>query len=229
MDSDDDDFGPAPVAEDVVAGASTQRPKRRRLDHEAAYVAALPQSASYEKSYMHRDVVTHISVARATDFVVTGSADGHVKLWKKMAGGVEFVKHFIAHLGRLHALVVSPDGLRLVTTAADGMIKFFDLQSFDMANMVLCDADPSTGFMPGAAAWLVEGQTRVYTRVAVADMNSGCIRVYRAEEPGSFQTVQLHSVPVLYLALNLTHAVVLSIDTKVPQATHMNYQDRCSA
>jgi peptidylprolyl isomerase domain and WD repeat-containing protein 1 len=30
----------------------------------------------YEKSYMHRDVVTHVLVTPGTDFVVTASADG---------------------------------------------------------------------------------------------------------------------------------------------------------
>ena len=34
-----------------------------------------------------------------TDFIVTGSQDGHVKFWKKQVEGVEFVKHFRAHLG----------------------------------------------------------------------------------------------------------------------------------
>lgn len=34
-----------------------------------------------------------------TDFLVTASADGHVKFWKKKEQGVEFVKHFRAHLG----------------------------------------------------------------------------------------------------------------------------------
>ena len=36
-----------------------------------------------------------------TDFIVTGSQDGHVKFWKKQVDGVEFVKHFRAHLGEM--------------------------------------------------------------------------------------------------------------------------------
>jgi peptidylprolyl isomerase domain and WD repeat-containing protein 1 len=57
-------------------------------------VEALPNCEQYEKSYMHRDVVTHIAVAKQTEFIVTGSADGQVKFWKKMLTGIEFVKHF---------------------------------------------------------------------------------------------------------------------------------------
>ena len=35
--------------------------------------------------------------AQATDFLITGSVDGHLKFWKKKPEGVEFVKHFRAH------------------------------------------------------------------------------------------------------------------------------------
>lgn len=48
---------------------------------------------------MHRDVVTHAVVAADVDFLITGSADGHIKFWKKRATGIEFAKHFRAHLG----------------------------------------------------------------------------------------------------------------------------------
>lgn len=34
-----------------------------------------------------------------THFLITASIDGHVKFWKKQEQGVEFVKHFRAHLG----------------------------------------------------------------------------------------------------------------------------------
>ena len=34
------------------------------LPHEAAYVATLPSAEMYERSYMHRDTVTHVAVAQ---------------------------------------------------------------------------------------------------------------------------------------------------------------------
>ena len=38
--------------------------------------------------------------ASSTHFVITASVDGHIKFWKKKQGeGIEFVKHFGAHLG----------------------------------------------------------------------------------------------------------------------------------
>ena len=43
---------------------------------------------------MHRDIITHVAVSKPLDFVITASCDGHVKFWKKMLTGIEFVKHF---------------------------------------------------------------------------------------------------------------------------------------
>ncbi|KAI4382260.1 hypothetical protein MLD38_008246 [Melastoma candidum] len=57
----------------------------------------------YEKSYIHRDVVTHVAVS-AADFFITGSADGHLKFWKKKPVGIEFAKHFRSHLGPIEGL-----------------------------------------------------------------------------------------------------------------------------
>ena len=59
----------------------------------------------YERSYMHRDVVTHAAVAAEVDFIITGSADGHVKFWKKRPQGVEFAKHFRAHVGPVEGML----------------------------------------------------------------------------------------------------------------------------
>lgn len=43
------------------------------LEFEAAYLRALPSAAMYERSYMHRDTITHVAVARAVDFIITGT------------------------------------------------------------------------------------------------------------------------------------------------------------
>lgn len=94
------------------------------------YASYLPSSDFYEKSYMHRDVLTHLIVT-STDFLISGSQDGHIKFWKILTpdyikqqqqtaaaaqqnsknneenesnsmntGPIEFVKHFRAHLGQ---------------------------------------------------------------------------------------------------------------------------------
>jgi len=96
------------------------------------YASFLPSSDYYERSYMHRDILTHIIVT-TTDFLITASQVGHIKFWKIIApdyikqqqtiaqymsnktnddkdgntnslinGPIEFVKHFRAHLGKIY-------------------------------------------------------------------------------------------------------------------------------
>ena len=39
-------------------------------------------------------------VCYRTEFLITASCDGHIKFWKKQGEGIEFVKHFKAHMGK---------------------------------------------------------------------------------------------------------------------------------
>lgn len=68
---------------------------------------------------MHRDDLTHVMVSRTYDYLITASCDGHIKFWKKMLQGIEFVKHFQAHLGPITGLSVSPNDQKLVTIGED--------------------------------------------------------------------------------------------------------------
>ena len=53
-DSDDDCIGPS------LSEAAPPK-KRKTLEYEHIYLSNLPSSESYEKSYMHRDVVSHVA------------------------------------------------------------------------------------------------------------------------------------------------------------------------
>jgi peptidylprolyl isomerase domain and WD repeat-containing protein 1 len=111
----------------IIITQGGKRRKKRKLAHEKAFLDKLPSAEMYEKSYMHRTTITHLLVTNETDFIVTASQDGHVKFWKKMSEGIEFVKHFHAHLGEINDMVASNDGLRLCTTSSDRTVKFFDV------------------------------------------------------------------------------------------------------
>jgi len=102
-----EDFGPA--APDVPPAK-----RRKVLKFHKLYLSQLPSSDKYERSFMHRDSVTHIAVAPRTDFIITASSDGHVKFWKKQPTGIEFVKHFRSHLGTI-AISLRPLCLRTCT------------------------------------------------------------------------------------------------------------------
>ena len=69
------------------------------------FLDSLPSAEQYEQSFMHRDVVTHVAVAKQSDFIITGSVDGHVKFWKKMLVNIEFVKHFQVSKSQLFSFI----------------------------------------------------------------------------------------------------------------------------
>ena len=218
-DDSDDDFGPKPVQVGGDAATSSGAPAdatattaplpvkpKKKLRHESLYLDNLPSAVLYEKSYMHRDVVSHVAVARSCEFVVTASVDGHVKFWRKMATGIEFVKHFQAHLGPIHALAVSPCGRRLATTSSDCFVKFFEVATFDMSCMA------EMNYTPTCAAWIC-GAGAVFDRLAVGDASSGAIRVYASD--GSLRgSVTLHEAPVVSLCFSQQRGLGVSGDAK---------------
>ncbi len=115
--------------------AKRQKTKLRTLAHSSLFLKRLPSADQYEKSYMHRDLLSHVIMAPNTGFLVTASIDGHVKFWKKVGTGIEFVKHFRAHANTILSVDVSHDGLRMVSSGTDSALKFFDVVSFDMVQV----------------------------------------------------------------------------------------------
>ncbi len=67
-----------------------------------------------------------------TEFLITTSVDGHLKLWKKQDNGIEFVKLYRAHLTSVKAVSASADGQLFVTVSDDGTAKVFDVVNFGM-------------------------------------------------------------------------------------------------
>ena len=93
----------------------------------------MPCAERYERSYMHKDLVSNILVASKFEFIITISIDGFVKFWKKTLVGIEFVKAFKAHNSFVSAAALSKDEARLVTVCIkDTGIKVFDVANFDL-------------------------------------------------------------------------------------------------
>jgi len=208
VDDDDDDAEVGPPRPAAADEAPRVRKKRKVLDFEDMYLTQLPMGEMYEKSYMHRDTVTHVLVS-CTDFVITASKDGQVKFWKKVPGGIEFVKHFRAHLGPITGISVSADGAYLATVSVDRSLKMYDVQNFDMISMVKLD------FLPSVCEW-VHSKGAPDGRVAVADAESSAIRVYRARSGKPDADVvnrSVHGRPVTLMRYNHVHDTVVSMDS----------------
>ncbi|CAI5487257.1 unnamed protein product, partial [Closterium sp. Naga37s-1] len=161
----------------------------------------------YEKSYMHRDWVTLVAVSDA-DFFITGSRDGHLKFWKKKAVGVEFAKHFRAHLGPVEGLAVSADGTLCSTISSqDKAAKIFDVATFDMISML------KLPFEPSAVCFLFKPDNAI-AKLAVADKNSPEIHVFdaRGGTNEAVGRVKVHGAPVVAMQFNVAANVVVSTD-----------------
>ena len=138
----------------------------RRRHRRVAALAALPCAEMYERSFMHRD---HAHRGDRVRLIVTSRRQ--LKFWKKMQHGIEFVKHFRAHMAPIAG---RRDARRLIlaTTAADKAFKVFDVLAFDMISWVTLD------FTPQRASGLAAATSRA--RLAVCDADSPEIRLYDA-------------------------------------------------
>eukprot|EP00850_Spirogloea_muscicola_P005865 SM000027S09646 [mRNA] locus=s27:578944:585194:+ [translate_table: standard] len=184
--------------------------KRRKkpLTFEKVYLDALPCAEMYEKSYMHRDVVTHVAISDA-DFFITASQDGHLKFWKKKAIGIEFVKHFRAHVSAITDLKVSVDGTLCCTVSKDKAAKVFDILSFDMMAML------KLPYVPHTAEWAFKhGDAKA--KLAIAEEASPRIHIYDAKSGSNdpIQSVEIHRNPVLVMKYMAAADVVISADAK---------------
>ncbi|KAJ9074160.1 Peptidyl-prolyl cis-trans isomerase cyp15 [Entomophthora muscae] len=203
-DSDDSDIGPMPSVE--VKDENRDAKRRRVLPHEKLYLEQLPTCPVYERSYMHREVLSSIQVA-SHDFLVTSSLDGHLKFWKKTKTGIEFVKHFKAHLGAVVGLSLSADGQNLASISQDRTLKVFDIINFDMINIIRLDYIPGTVafiYPPGNAQALIACSHQDEPFISVYDGKGGISPV--------FQLKDLHTTPVTCMAYNSTYGVVVTGD-----------------
>ncbi|KAI9597332.1 peptidyl-prolyl cis-trans isomerase cyp15 [Syncephalis fuscata] len=208
--SDSDDIGPAMPSVDVRGSEAQKKKRKRALAHEELYTEQLPCAEMYERSYMHRDVLCTVDLtgmAISTDFIITTSIDGHLKFWKKMDMGIEFVKHYRAHLGEITSTSASADGTLFASTATDKAIKVFDVINFDMINIINVD------YVPGSICW-IHRRGQAQALLACADRDSNVIYVYDGRADGKpLQTItQLHSSSVCTIKYNPVYDCVISAD-----------------
>ncbi|CAH4029039.1 peptidylprolyl isomerase domain and WD repeat-containing protein 1 [Pieris brassicae] len=186
--------------------AKPKSKKRKVLEFEELYLENLPSSETYERSYMHRDVVTHVVVTK-TDFVVTASQDGHLKFWKKQEEGVEFVKHFRCHLAPISHISANSTGTLLCTASSEKTIKIFDVVNFDMINMISID------FEPYCTEWVHSAGDPIST-LAVSERNSNKIHIFDSTQTTSapLHTFSQHQRDVATIKYNPIFEVAVSVD-----------------
>merc|ERR1719235_1297974 len=195
--------GPMPAA----APAVQQVKKKKVLKNPEVYLNNLPKGEMYEKSFMHRDSVIFAVCSLKTGFIVTGSIDGHIKFWKKQFEGIEFVKHYRAHIGALVAMVLSQDERLLATIGEDSAVKIFEVSNFDMSCMIKLPFKPQ-------AVEFVHRKDAPATLLAISDMDSKAVHILEPESGSSkpLRTLDVHQGPVHAMKYNPWLHAVISAD-----------------
>ena len=191
--------------------------KRLRVDEgeDESLVSTLPCAAHYERSYMHKDLISHILVSHRYDFIFTASADGFLKFWKKAETGIEFVKTFRAHLNKISGVALSQNEQRLATVCqAEESLKLFDVVNFDIMHMT------KLGFVPTVCEFV--NKVSSFSQVlAIGELGKPVIRLVNAEaEAGedsgnavaSIVLDALHDAPVRLIKYNPAFDLVVSTD-----------------
>eukprot|EP00727_Mastigamoeba_balamuthi_P010741 m51a1_g629 putative peptidylprolyl isomerase domain and wd repeat-containing protein 1-like (649) ;mRNA; r:144654-147099 len=200
---------PADDGSSIGPPRPVKRPKKAAVPFLKLYEQRLPSAEMYEKSYMHRETVTHIAVT-SSGYVVTASADGHVKFWRKQPVGVDFVKHFRAHLQPIVAVSASADGQTLATASLDKSFKIFDVLNWDMVDMY------TLPYVPASCCWV--GHTGTF--LAVSDSESPVVHVYdvahievdKQKAAIPMHTFKLHKTPVHIIRYNGKFNTVITAD-----------------
>jgi peptidylprolyl isomerase domain and WD repeat-containing protein 1 len=201
--SSDEDMGPQ-------LPSAAPKKKRRVLPYEKLYVSALPTSARYSKSLMHKEQLSFVTMTPSTDFLITSSTDGAVKFWKKGSEGIEFVKEFRAHNGEIKSVSVSADGRSFATAGVDKSIKIFDVITFDLISMLTVE------FTPKCVCW-VHKRGASLPLLAVSDEVNHTIRIFdgRGENQEPIHTIKkLHGSVISLMAFNNEYDCVISADEK---------------
>ena len=168
----------------------------------------LPYSNFYEKSYMHKDVVDNVVCAVETDFIITTSLDGNLKFWKKNYSGIEFVKKYKAHQGKITGISVSNSGLYLSTCSSkDESLKIFDVLNFDMIHFI------KLKFIPFHCEFVSKINDPSIV-IAVTEKDKGNIYLIKAESKGEiYKTIKLHEYPVTAMKYNEAFNTMISVDS----------------
>ncbi|KAL7561883.1 hypothetical protein ACA910_014258 [Epithemia clementina (nom. ined.)] len=158
--------------------------------------ANIPNTAHYHISWMHAEDVTHVAHNSKHGYVVSGSKDGVVKFWKRLAVSkdnliplatsqqqqqsasqerhqpcLEFVKSFTAH-EKLHGLAMEDDWCASLGTDE---IQIYDVRLFD--SLALVNSKPAPDVTYSHATWFGFGPENAKA-LAVAVQESGAIYLY---------------------------------------------------
>ncbi|CAJ1947239.1 unnamed protein product [Cylindrotheca closterium] len=217
--------------ETAAAGDENQKSRklaRTRISSGVVPLDEIPTSSHYHVSFMHKSNVTHAISSARHGYVVTACDQGIVKFWKRTPSipleasndkktsnnkmkeeesypCLEFCKSYTAHVGPIMALCLDPSEGTAASIGADGLIKIYDVSTFDATSMI------KTSHTFGNAASFLQDAAKDLL-LAISDANDGSIHIYSLGTLQLIQTLQFHSGPVTALAYNTKHKCCVSCD-----------------
>lgn len=208
----------------VAQSASSDAPAPKKARSTVVEAENIPSSHHYHVSWMHSDIVTVVVSSEKHGFVITASRDGVVKFWKRLpvtrsynseqqdkkrtvAPCLEFCKSYVAHTAPVSALAMDVHGDCVASVANDGVVKYYDVGSFDVSSYHRTNLDLGT-----SACWI----SLDASVLAVSSRSSGHIFVFTPHHGGShLQTLTLHgSNVVTSIVYNPVHNCAMSCDTQ---------------
>ena len=186
------------------------------------YLKHLPSSQSYEVSYAHRDIVTSVCVSNPNAMVLSGSADGVVKFWKRIGSGapatpvdsvgIEFVKSYQGHSSAVLCMKLNYQQNVAVSIGLDAVVKFYDVLNFDVTSYIntrlnLKEIGDNVNFAPHCC-FIGKSQTNI----AVAT-TKGDILIFDTVELQLSTSVKLHGSCIVAMDYNYRFGTVISGDS----------------
>lgn len=190
------------------------------------YDKNVPASAHYHVSWMHAETITCMVHSKKHGYVISGSYDGIVKFWKRLEVNnddalaedknakpcLEFVKSFTAHSLSVTALAVDWEGDTCCSVGYDGLIKLYDISTFDATGMI---RTPANSQRLGTSCIFFKASNYATEVLAVSSAESGDIYIYSPYSFELLQTVTIHGKSqVTCLAYNHIHDCVVSTDCR---------------
>ncbi len=210
-------------AEDESAPNEEPPKKRHRAAKTSRTLEEIPTSAHYHISFMHKATVSHVVSSARHGYVITACEEGIVKFWKRTSAEpgeeqsanhtqmdpatpcLEFVKSFTAHIGPIMSLCLDPFEDTMASIGSDGVIKIYDVSTFDATAMV------KTGLSFGRTACFLQDASRD-SLLAISSASDGSIFIYSTSSLQQMQILSFHSKPVTCLAYNPKHRCCISAD-----------------
>jgi len=196
---------------------------KQHNQHLTTQLQRLPSAHLYERSYLHKTPITHLTITPHTDFLITCSTDGILKLWKRTLDGIEFIKQYRSHVlpeksnpitcAAIHHLSVSSDGQLCSTVGIDMSCKIYDVLTFDMIGMLRLE------YIPLTSCWIHTPQrsTSGTAMIAISSMSDEKIRIYGSQQHTNndsplYTIQQLHTSPVTIITYTPIHNLCISVD-----------------